>query len=46
MNHLPADDSHEISSLIYFFLVKKFCKCRLLQIVGGALLVKVEAIES
>ena len=37
-NRLPADDSHEISLLICYFLKSgKICNCRLLQIVGGAL---------
>ena len=37
-NHLPADDSHEISCIIcYFWKAGKFWKCCLLQIIGGAL---------
>ena len=37
-NRLPADDSHEISSLIcYFWKRGKIWNCRLLQIIGGAL---------
>ena len=37
-NHLPADDSHEISCLICYFLEGvKILNCRLLQIIGGAL---------
>ena len=38
-NRLPADDSREISYLIFFFFLKsgKICNCRLLQITGGAL---------
>ena len=37
-NHLPADDSHEISCLIcYFWKCDKMFNCRLLQIIGGAL---------
>ena len=40
-NHLPADDSHEISCLIcYFWKSDKIWNCRLLQIIGGALRVK------
>ena len=42
-NRLPADDSHEISCLIcYFWKSRKILKCRLLQIIGGALRVKVD----
>ena len=42
-NRLPADDSHEISSLIcYFCKSGKIWNCRLLQIIGGALRVKVQ----
>ena len=37
-NRLPADDSHEISCLICYFLKSgKILNCRLLQIIGGAL---------
>ena len=37
-NRLPADDSHEISCLIcYIWKSSKIWKCRLLQIIGGAL---------
>ena len=37
-NRLPADDSHEISCLIGYFLKSgKILNCRLLQIIGGAL---------
>ena len=37
-NHLPADDSHEISCLIcYFGKSSKILNCRLLQIIDGAL---------
>ena len=36
-NRMPADDSHEISCLICY---KKICNRRLLQIIGGALRVK------
>ena len=40
-NRLPADDSHEISYLICYFLKSgKIFNCRLLQIIGGALSVK------
>ena len=40
-NCLPADDSHEISCLICYFLKSgKILNCRLLQIIGGALRVK------
>ena len=40
-NRLPADDSHEISCLIcYFWKSSKIWKCRLLQILVGALRVK------
>ena len=40
-NRLPADDSHEISCLIGYFLKKRqIFNCRLLQIKGGALKVK------
>ena len=40
-NRLPADDSHEISCLIcYFWKSGKILNCRLLQIIGGALRVK------
>ena len=41
-NGLPAEDSHEISCLI-FLENKERCRkiCRLLQIIGGALWVKV-----
>ena len=35
-NHLPADDSHEISCL-FFRKSSRICNCRLLQITGGAL---------
>ena len=37
-NRLPADDSHEIPCLICVIFEKsgKICKCRLLQIIGGA----------
>ena len=37
-NCLPADDSHEISSL----KSSEIWNCRLLQIIGGALLVNIE----
>ena len=43
MNHLPADDSHEISSLIWFLkaaLSKRYGNCQVLQIKGGTLEVK------
>ena len=37
-NRLPADDSHEISCLICYFLKSgKIFNCRLQQIIGGAL---------
>ena len=37
-DRLPADDSHEISCLIwYFWKSSKIWKCPLLQIIGGAL---------
>ena len=37
-NRLPADNSHEISCLICYFLKSsKTLNCRLLQIIGGAL---------
>ena len=37
-NRLPADDSHDISCLIcYFWKSDKIWKCRLLQIIDGAL---------
>ena len=39
-NGLPADDSHETSRLICFFILwksSKICNCRLLQIVCGTL---------
>ena len=37
-NRLPADDSHEISCLICYFLKSdKILNCRLLQIIGVAL---------
>ena len=40
-NRLPEDDSHEISCLIcYSFKSCKSFNCRLLQIIGGALRVK------
>ena len=40
-NRLPADNSHEISFLICYFLKSgKIWKCHLLQIIGGALRVK------
>ena len=40
-NCLPADNSHEISCLICYFLKSsKILNCRLLQIVGGALRIK------
>ena len=40
-NRLPADDSHEISCLICYLLKKRqIFNCRLLQIIGGALRVK------
>ena len=40
-NRLQADDSHEISCLIcYFWKSGKILNCRLLQIIGGALRVK------
>ena len=42
-NCLPADNSHEISCLIcYFWKSSKIWTCRLLQLVGGALWVKVQ----
>ena len=43
-NRLPADDYHEISSLICFFFLKnsKIWNCCLLQIIRGALRVKRE----
>ena len=41
-NRLPADDSHEVSCLICYFLKRgKILNCRLLQIIGGALWVKI-----
>ena len=41
-NRLPADDSHEISCLIcYFRKSGKILNCFLLQIIGGALWVKI-----
>ena len=41
-NHLPADNSHEISCLICYFLKRgKTFNCRQLQIIGGALRVNV-----
>ena len=40
-NRLPADDSHEITCLICYFLKSgKILDCHLLQIIGGALWVK------
>ena len=40
-NHLPADDSQEITCLIcYFGKSSKILDCCLLQIIGGALRVK------
>ena len=37
-NYLPADDSHEISCLIWVFYESgKIFNCRQLQIIGGAL---------
>ena len=40
-NRLPADDSHEIACLIcYLRKSGKIFNCRLLQIIGGALRVK------
>ena len=40
-NRLPADDAHEISYIICYFLKSgKIFNCRLLQIIGGALCVK------
>ena len=45
-NRLPADDSHEISYLIcYFEKEAKFEFCRLLQIIGGALWVKIHTLS-
>ena len=45
-NRLPVDDSHELSCLICYFLKSgKILNCRLLQIIGGALRVKIEAEE-
>ena len=42
-NRLPADDSHEISCLICYFLKSgNILNCRVLQIIGGALWVKVQ----
>ena len=41
-NRLPADDSHEISCLIcYFCKSGKNFNCRVLQIIAGALRVKI-----
>ena len=40
-NRLPADDSHEISCLICYEKNRKICNCPLLQIIGGALRVKI-----
>ena len=41
-NRLPAEDSHEISSLMcYFEKSGKILNCRLLQIIGNALRVNV-----
>ena len=40
-NRLPADDSHEISSLL-FLKKHQILNCSLLQIMGGALWVKAE----
>ena len=46
-NRLPANDSHEISYLIcYFGKSGKILYCRLLQIVGGGLRVKVFVIST
>ena len=43
-NRLPADDSQEISCLIcHFGKSGKIWNCHLLQIIGGALSVKIEA---
>ena len=40
-NRLPADNSHEISCLIHYFLKSdKILNCRLLQNIGGALRVE------
>ena len=45
-NHLPADDSHEISCLIcYFGKSGKIFNSRLLEIIGGALRVKYCALK-
>ena len=45
-NCLPADNSHEISCLIcYFGKSSEILNCRLLQIIGGALRVKVFSIS-
>ena len=42
-NRLPAEDAHEISCLICYFLKKRqIFFCRLLQIIGGALRVKLQ----
>ena len=41
-NRLPADDYHEISCLIGYFLKSgKILNCRLLRIIGGALRVNI-----
>ena len=46
-NRLPADDYHEISCLICYFLKSsKICNRRLLQIIGGALRVKQQLIST
>ena len=43
-NCLPADNSHEISCLVYYFWKSsKIGNCRLLQIIGGTLWVKISA---
>ena len=39
-NRLPADDSHEICLICYYRKGSKILNCSLLQIVGGALWVK------
>ena len=36
-NHLPADDSYEISCLTCYLSKSKILNCRLLEIIGGAL---------
>ena len=45
-NGLPAEDSHEIACLIcYFRKSGKILNCRLLQIIGGALRVKLSIVK-